>query len=179
MLAQSGPGDGRTDRGPPAAMMRPVLALAQRLLLPLGAAVLLAGCTSAPPPTAERSKFAIAADSICADLTDAVKPVRDEATAAVEDDQLDKAAGLTRRAAGSATAFLDQLSKLEPPPEDRVGVARWISQLREQQAKTVEVAEAIAQRDPVTARRVNDQIRDLAKKTRRFAFDFGMQTCSK
>ncbi len=108
-----------------------------------------------------------------------MKPVRDEATAAVEDDDLDKAADLTERAAGSATAFLDKLAKLEPPREDRAGVARWISQLREQQSKTVEVAEAIAQRDPVTARRLNEEIRDLAKKTRRFAFDFGMQTCSK
>ena len=150
-----------------------MLALAKRLSLLLGAALLLAGCTSAPPPTPERSKFAIAADSICADLTDAVKPVRDEATAAVEDDDLDKAAGLTKRAAGSATAFLDKLDKLDPPAADRADVAQWISRLRAQQAKTVGVADAI------TARRVNDEIRDLAKETRRFAFDFGMQTCSK
>jgi len=152
---------------------------AVRLLTVLAAALVLAGCTQAPPPTPERSKFAIAADSICADLTDAVKPVRDEATAAVEDDDLDKAAGLTKRAAGSATAFLDKLDKLEPPEADRAGVARWIGRLRAQQTKTVQVADAIAARDPVQARRLNEEIRDLAKQTRRFAFDFGMQTCSK
>jgi len=75
--------------------------------------------------------------------------------------------------------FLDQLAKLEPPQEDRADVTRWISQLRAQQSKTTQVADAIAARDPVLATELNEEIRDLAKKTRRFAFDFGMQTCSK
>lgn len=94
-------------------------------------------------------------------------------------DELDEAARLTRRAAASATTYLDQLADLEPPAADRADVARWIGQLRAQQEKTVQVAEAIADRDPARATRLNDEIRRLAKKTRRYAFDFGMQTCSK
>ncbi|WP_372788544.1 hypothetical protein [Paraconexibacter sp.] len=139
----------------------------------------LAGCTNAPPPTPARSKFAIAADKICANLTDAVKPLRDDATRAVENDELDLAADLTHRAAGSATAFLDKLAALEPPDEDRAEVRRWIADLRAQQTKTDAVADAIEARDPVTATRLNEEIADLARRTRRFAFDFGMQTCSK
>jgi len=132
-----------------------------------------------PTPSRERIPFATRADSICANLTDTVKPLRDDATRAVQRDELDEAARLTRRAAASATTFLDQLAGLEPPSEDRAAVARWIAQLREQQKKTVFVAEAIADRDPARATKLNDEIRRLAKKTRRFAFDFGMQTCSK
>jgi hypothetical protein len=141
--------------------------------------LLLGGCTNAPPPTRERSEFAIAADKICANLTDAVAPVRDKATRAVKRDELDDAARYAREAAASGTVFLDQLAKLEPPPDDRAGVARWIAQLRAQQSKTTELADAIADRDPALATKLNEEIRGLAKKTRRYAFDFGMQTCSK
>ena len=139
----------------------------------------MAGCTDAPPPTAARSKFAIAADKICANLTDAVKPVRNDATRAVEEGNLDLAAELTHQAANSATAFLDKLAALDPPEEDRADVARWIADLRAQQAKTGGVADAIEARDPETATRLNEEITALARRTRRFAFDFGMQTCSK
>lgn len=160
--------------------MRPVtVRRASSVLAVLGAVALLAGCTNAPPPTAERSKFAIAADKICTELTDTVKPLRDDATRAVENDELTKAADFTRRAADSAVTYLDQLDKLEPPSEDQKGVDEWIGRLRQQQAKTKEIATAIERRDPDGAKDANDEIRDLAAKTRRFAFDFGMQSCSK
>lgn len=143
------------------------------------AGLVLGGCTNAPPPSRERTAFALAADKICTNLTDTVAPIRDKATRAVENDELDDAARYAREAAASGTTYLDQLARLEPPQGDREGVARWIAQLRAQQAKTTQVADAIAARDPVTATRLNEEIRDLAKKTRRFAFDFGMQSCSK
>ena len=160
-------------------MARIITAIGTRCALVGAAAMLLGGCTNAPPPTRDRTEFALAADKICANLTDTVKPVRDKATRAVENDQLDDAARYAREAAASGTVFLDQLAKLDPPEADRAGVARWIANLRAQQAKTTQVADAIAARDPVRATKLNEEIRDLARKTRRFAFDFGMQTCSK
>lgn len=164
-------------------MARTITAVGTRCVLAgavaVAVAVLLGGCTDAPPPTRERTEFALAADKICANLTDTVKPVRDKATRAIENDRLDDAARYAREAAASGTVFLDQLAKLEPPQADRAGIARWVGDLRAQQTKTTQVADAIAARDPVRATKLNEEIRDLARRTRRFAFDFGMQTCSK
>ena len=150
------------------------------LVLVVAATGALAACgVAAPPPTRERQAFAIDADRICANLTDAVKPLRDKATRAVEHNELDDAVHFARTAAASGTAFLDQLAQLTPPAGDRAAVATWIAELRAQQSKTTQVADAIAARDPQRATKLNEQISDLARRTQRFAYDFGMQICSK
>lgn len=154
---------------------RPVVAA----LLAVTVAAGLAACTNAPPPTRERTDYALAADKICTQLEDAVGPPRRQAVQALEAGRPQDAARFARRAADAGTALLDRLAALEPPPGDRQDLRRWVADLRAQQEGLRRLADAIAADDAERATRINREINDLAQSTRRFAFDFGMQTCSK
>lgn len=154
--------------------LRPVLAAVL-----LAASPAVAGCTNAPPPTRERTDYALAADRICTQLEDAVGPPRRQAVQALEAGRPQDAARFARRAADAGTALLDRLAGLRPPPGDAEDLRAWVADLRAQQQGLRRLAEAIAAGDAQRATRINREINDLARDTRRFAFDFGMQTCSK